>query len=290
MANFIVEDIKKIFSGKEQILSQIIVVNVLVFIVFNIIESAFSFPISKWFLLPGNLLGLITKPHTIITYMFLHAGFFHILFNMIWLYWMGRLLVEYIGAKKFSAIYFLGGIAGGLAFVLLSNLTSGLGGFSGAIGLVGASGAVLAVVAAAGTLLPEFTINLLFIGNVRLKYVAVGAVILTSILDFNVNTGGKIAHLGGALFGFLYIKSLQKGNDLGVYFYKIVDLLKSIFKPRPKKMKVTYTNQNQTTPRKTASKANQAVIDKILDKISKSGYDSLTKEEKEILFKMSKEN
>jgi membrane associated rhomboid family serine protease len=286
MANFIIEDVKNIFKGKDTILSQIIVLNVAVFIVFNIIEN--FYPIKFWFMLPGNLLGLITKPHTIVTYMFLHASFFHILFNMLWLYYMGQILIEYLGTKKFSAAYFLGGIAGGLAFVLFSNIVSGINGL-GSLGLVGASGAVMAVVFAVATLLPEFTFRLFLIGNVKMKYVAAGALILTSVLDFSVNTGGKIAHFGGALFGFVYIKYLQKGNDLGEPFYKVVNFFKYLFSSKPKKMKVTHRNSN---PKHSAAapKAKQEVIDRILDKISKSGYDSLTKEEKEILFKMSKEN
>jgi len=286
MANFIVDDIKNIFKGKDLILSQIIVLNVAVFIVFNIIEN--FYPIKFWFMLPGSLLGFITKPHTIVTYMFLHAGFFHILFNMLWLYYMGQILIEYLGTKKFSAAFFLGGISGGLAFVLFSNILNGING-SGSLGLVGASGAVMAVVFAVATLLPEFSIRLFLIGNVKMKYLAAGALILTSVLDFSVNTGGKIAHFGGALFGFIYIKYLQKGQDLGEPFYKVVNFIKYLFASKPKKMKVTHKTA-KPKPNAPQPKAKQEVVDRILDKISKSGYDSLTKEEKEILFNMSKEN
>lgn len=295
MANFLVEDFKKIFQGKDQILAQIIVINVSVFIVFNILDN--FFPLSYWFMLPGNFLGVLTKPHTIFTYMFLHGGLFHILFNMLWLYWLGKIFIEYQGAKRFSAVYFMGGIAGGLLYILFNNMITGFGGLGGTTGLIGASAAVLAVVAAVGTLLPNYTIHLFLLGPVRMKYLAIGAVVISSLLDLSVNTGGKISHLGGAAFGFLYVRSLQRGKDLGEVFYKVSDFFKFLFAKKPKKMKVTYSRakaggnkratNSPSSKSSTTPSVDQAVIDRILDKISKSGYDSLTKEEKSILFKAS---
>lgn len=291
MANFIVEDIKRIFRGNGNILEQIIVLNVAAFIVFNIVDN--FFPLTSYFLLPGTFGAFITQFWGLLTYMFIHAGFFHILFNMLWAYWIGRILLEYLGPQKFSAIYFLGGIAGGIAFLLLNSVLASTGSPMAGSGLVGASAAVMAIVAAVGTLLPNYTLHLFLIGPVRMKYLALGILVLTSIIDFSVNTGGKIAHLGGAAFGYLYIKALQSGKDIGSPYYATANFFKRLF-TKGSKMKVTYRNTKTSRTRAKASSSSvaspsQEEIDRILDKISKSGYDSLTSKEKEILFKISKD-
>ena len=286
MANFILEDLKQIFGKRNNILSQIIVLNVAVFIVFNIIEN--FYPISNWFALPGTFGEYILKFWTLISYMFLHGGFFHILFNMLWLYWMGQILLEYLGAKKFTAIYFFGGIAGGAAFLIINQVLVSTAGFPLGIGLVGASAGVMAVVFAVATLLPEYQVRLMFIGPVKMKYLAIGSLILTSLLDFSVNTGGKIAHFGGAFFGFLFIRALQKGKDYSIPFYQVINAFKKPFLKK-KPIKVAYKSPKPVTKKTKSNTQDQVVIDSILDKISKSGYDSLSKEEKEILFKMSKD-
>lgn len=299
MANFIFDDLKKVFQDRDNMMSKIIVLNVIIFVLFNIIDNL-VFPISKWFALPGNFFDLLLKPWTIVTYMFLHGGLFHILFNMLWLYWMGKILIEFVGIKRFTAAYFLGGLAGGLAFIIMHNIF-GIFGNSEFVGngLIGASAGVMSIVFAAATVVPDYTLRLFLLGDVKLKYLAVGALVLTSLLDFSVNTGGKIAHLGGAAFGYLFIKQLQNGFDMSKNFHRLFDTIEALFSSKPKmravkeKSKVTSSNvknkKSDNSPNFTKTDI-QKKTDDILDKISKSGYDSLTKEEKDFLFRVSKED
>jgi len=231
--------------------------------------------------LPSYLPKLLRHFWTPITYMFLHAGFFHILFNMLWLYWMGRIFEEYLGNKRTIGVYLLGGLTGGFMFVLFYNIfplfTQQPGLVEGSA-TVGASAAVMAIIVATATLVPDYTIYLMFIGPVKLKWIALVIVILDFIGISGLNAGGEISHLGGALFGFIYIKQLQRGNDWVGFFT-------GLFKKRSK-LSVASKNRSKNagnTPR-------QEDIDRILDKISQSGYDSLTKQEKEILFRASKDN
>lgn len=288
----ILDDFKSTFRDSSKVLQQIIVINVIVFVVDNII-SATGFRLKAFFGLPGNLLDSLLQFWTYVSYMFFHVGFMHILFNMLWLYWIGKILVEYLGNQKFLAIYFMGGITGGLAYVIAYSLMQ-----SGMYPvLVGASAGVTAVLAAVGTLLPDYQIRLFLLGNVKMKYLALGAIILTSVLDFSVNMGGKLAHLGGAAFGFIYIRQLQKGTDLAIHFYRVINFFKGFFKRKPK-MRATRGGASKTRPKTRtqqrsagmSSADRQRKTDEILDKISKSGYDSLSKEEKEFLFKMSKDD
>lgn len=291
----VIDDLKNTFRDPNKILQQIIVINIAIFVIDNIL-SVTGFRMKSFFGLPGNFLESILYFWSYITYMFFHAGFLHLLFNMLWLYWIGRILVEYLGGRKFTTVYFLGGVAGGLTYVIvysIMSISSGPGMFPT---LVGASAGVTAVLAAVGTLLPDYEIRLFLLGNVKMKYLAIGAIILTSVLDFSVNMGGKLAHLGGAAFGFIYIRQLQKGVDLSINFYKIIDLVKSPFRSKPK-MKAYKSNpqpkrstRSQQASSGMSAAQRQRKTDEILDKISKSGYDSLTKEEKEFLFKMSKDN
>lgn len=291
------EDIRNTFRDKGKILQQIIVINVAIFIIDNILKFT-GFSLKSIFGLPGNFLESILYFWSYITYMFFHVGFFHILFNMLWLFWIGKILVEYLGSRKFLAVYFLGGIAGGLAYVIVYSFMSISGGPGMFPTLVGASAGVTAVLAAVGTLLPDYEIRLFLFGNVKMKYLALGAIILTSVLDFSVNMGGKLAHLGGALFGFFYIRQLQKGVDLSISFFRVIDYVKGIFQSKPKmkaykggaKTKAKPKTRSQKQAGSMSSNQRQQKTDEILDKISKSGYDSLSKEEKEFLFLVSKED
>lgn len=213
----------------------------------------------------------LSRFYTLITYQFFHDGFLHLLFNMLWLYWMGQLLLDFIKPRQFHVIYLGGGIAGAIFFALIFNFIPAFKEFVG-IPLVGASACVMAVMAALASLVPNYEIRLLFIGNVRMKYLLLAYIVLDLIGTADGNAGGSLAHLGGALFGFVYIKLLQNGYDMS-----------TVFKRRPKLKVVRNENVKQNT-----SHINQNEIDAILDKISKSGYDKLSKEEKETLFKASK--
>lgn len=293
MANFILDDAKRIF-GSNNSLSKIILITCITYLVTNLLQ--YAFPIKQWLALPGEPITLITRPWSVVTYMFLHAGFFHILFNMLWLYWMGKLLIEYLGDKRFTTAYFMGGIAGGLTYFISYNLISLSGSAHMGFMLLGASAGVMSVVFAVATLLPEYEIMLFLFGRVKMKYVALGALILTSIIDFSVNMGGKLAHIGGAAFGYIFIKKLQSGQDWSVWFHGMVQWIISPFAGK-KKMRVV-PNQQKTGARRTATQPQpksagltaqerQQKIDAILDKISQSGYDSLSESEKEFLFKAS---
>lgn len=286
MSNFLVEDLKRIIKGDNP-LTKIILVNVIVFLIINLLRPLVNF--NDWFGLPGDLSEFVWKLYTLVTYMFLHAGLFHLFFNMLWLYFIGQIILEYIGPKRFISIYFLGGIAGGLTYLLAYNLFTISGSNAIGGGLIGASAGVMAIVIAGATLVPDYRVRLILFGTFPLKYIGVGIFILTSLLDLSENTGGKLAHVGGALIGYTFIRMLQSGNDLSIFFYSFITPITNLFKKNKPKMRVVKNDTTQKPkPKSTARpKAEQQRIDAILDKISASGYDALTAEEKEILFRAS---
>ena len=171
MANFILDDFKRIFTGDNP-LSKIIVANVIIFLITELFGR--FIPIVNWFAIPGDATYFLLHIWSAVTYMFLHANFMHILFNMIWLYWIGKILLEYLGPRRFVAIYFLGGIAGGLLYSISFNLLAAVGSFPMGGLLLGASAAVMAIVVASATLLPDYRINIFLLGPVPLKYLAIG--------------------------------------------------------------------------------------------------------------------
>ncbi|WP_374950788.1 rhomboid family intramembrane serine protease [Mucilaginibacter sp.] len=271
-------------------ISLLIGINVIVFLLINataIVEQLFSgfgnsailYFTNDYLLLPASLPKLLTRFWTPITYMFMHAGIFHILFNMLWLYWMGQIFEEYLGNKRTIGLYIFGGLAGGLLFVACYNLLPAFTNVNAAATstIVGASASVMAVIIATATLLPNYTISLILIGPVKLKWIAVFYIIIDFLGIAGANAGGEIAHLGGALMGFIYIKQVQRGNDF------ILAIDKLFKKPKPKMTVVA----NTTAQKRSHDLPRQDEIDRILDKISGSGYDSLSKQEKETLFRAS---
>ncbi len=287
----ILSDIKLSY-GNAHALYRLMVINIAVFLVIMIARTLFflfqlptgiiSIAVYK-LSLPSEISSILIQPWAFFTYMFLHQEFFHILFNMLVLYWLGKLFTEYLGNDKLWATYILGGLSGALLYVIAFNLFPALAA-SGEARLMGASAGVIAVMVAAATLLPDYTVYLLIFGPVKLKYVAIFSILLYAISIPDGNAGGNIAHLGGALFGFIMVKQLQKGNDITAW---LVKLFSKSSKPR---MKVASRKRAQNTEEDfhADKKKRQEVIDRILDKISQSGYSSLSKEEKEILFKASK--
>ncbi len=235
---------------------------------------------------PADVKQLLWKPWTLITYMFTHEGFFHILFNLLWLYWMGRIFDEYLGGKKLLAVYLLGGIAGAALYILAFNLFPVFAPYMNASVAIGASAGVLAVTVATATLVPDYRISLMFIGPVALKYIALVAVLLDLVSISSGNAGGHIAHLGGALFGFLFTSQLKLGRYIGKFVDDFFDLLSGSLSKR-NNLKVVHKQKVNDEQFIVNKKQKQEQIDEILDKISSSGYDSLTKAEKEILFKIS---
>lgn len=288
----LLDDLKLKFSQDNAII-KIIYINVAVFLIFAIayvISLLFNATdwigsTQKWLMLPASLTNFIFKPWTLVSYMFLHDGVFHILFNMLWLYWMGQILQQFLGNIKTYQAYFLGGIAGGLFYMLCYNVFPVFESSLANSHAIGASAGVLSVVVATATLLPDYQMILLFFGAVRLKYIALVSVLLDLISIPQGNAGGHLAHLGGAAFGFIFIKFIYSKSSAPTYLDKIFEIIFNAFKPKPK-LKVRY----KTTYMKVenSNKPTQEEVDNILDKISKSGYNSLTPKEKETLFKASK--
>ncbi|MBN8701741.1 MAG: rhomboid family intramembrane serine protease [Bacteroidetes bacterium] len=282
----ILDDLKNTFSNNNS-LPKLIVINAILFVLINIL-NLISENFYLYFSLPSTINSLLHYPWTLLTYMFTHKDFFHFLFNMLWLYWMGIIALDFLGSKRLVAIYILGGLSGGVLF-LLSYLIV-LNGDS-PMYLLGASGAVMAVVVAIATLVPDYEIILLLFGRVKLKYLALASFVITTLIDLNVNTGGKIAHLGGALFGLTYTFLYKRGTDLSIPITKFLLLFDRNSKLFEKKSKMKVVYKNTATAQKTSTISQtelQEKTDIILDKISKSGYESLTAEEKDILFKASR--
>ncbi|MBT2558575.1 rhomboid family intramembrane serine protease [Hymenobacter sp. ISL-91] len=304
----VINDIRTAFSRRDNALNQLLLLNVLVFVFLVLTEAimrltgtyAQYYPnLIRQFQLPSDLPGLLRHPWTLLTYAFTHEGFLHILFNLINLYWFGALVREYLGDRRLVSVYILGALAGALFFVLSYNLIPALRPALG-IPLIGASAGVTAIIMAAATLMPEYQFSLILIGPVRIKYIA-AVVILLSVLAINQgNPGGGIAHIGGAVLGYIFIRQLRAGRDLGQPVQAVGDWVSRVFSKRPN-LRVTHRTPaaaSVSTAKGTAPAASRKAsathpaedeIDLILDKISHSGYESLSKEEKQKLFKASQQ-
>lgn len=303
-SNFL-EEFRNIWKKPDNGLIQLIVINVIVFVVINlfrvILTIAGNTDAYVWFIenlaLPSDFATFIHKPWTLITYFFTHEGFFHILFNMLFLYWFGKIVHDLLGNNKLVNLYVLGGIIGGITYMLVYNLIPFYHDRVNQSILIGASAGVFAVVVGAATYFPNYSLYLLFLGPIKIKYIALFYVLLSFFRIDGTNAGGDLAHLGGAAIGFLYILQLRKGNDLGQPITQFIVWVKSLFAPRPKirvsyKNKKTQSHSSSSAKRKTEKpeegKVSQDEIDRILDKISQGGYESLTKEEKQKLFDASR--
>lgn len=280
-------------------LMRLIYINVGIFVVIKVISlflilfNINTAMVVTYLQLPSNLMMLIKQPWSVVTYMFLHADIMHIFFNMISLYWFGRIAMERISQKQLVALYILGGLAGAALYIAAYNLFPY---FSIAVHnsyLLGASGAVVAICVAAATLQPNYPIRLMFIGEVKLVWLAVGMVAISLFGITGSNAGGEFAHIGGAILGYFYAKAWMQGKDYSRPVTSIINWLTDLFKRKPK-MKVHQNKQQTATRMKTDAeynkekRANEAAIDAILDKIKQRGYESLTAEEKRELFDRSK--
>lgn len=287
------DDIKLTFRNGSN-LTRLIYINIAVFVLLTIIagigfllnDPEVSVKALDLFSVPASLSALLLRPWTLITYMFTHKDIWHILFNMLWLYSFGRIFLEYLDQRKLVAVYLLGGLSGAFVYILSFNVFPAFTGVVADSIAIGASASVMAVVIAIAAYVPDYTIQLFIFGRIKIKYLALGIFILTSIMDFSVNSGGKLAHIGGALFGYLYILRLRRGHDIGKGFNRLIDFFATVFKPR-RKLKVTYKKAANEFEYNRIKAEHQKRINQILDKISKGGYDSLTKDEKETLFKES---
>ncbi|MBL7951587.1 MAG: rhomboid family intramembrane serine protease [Flavobacteriales bacterium] len=234
---------------------------------------------------------VLRKPWTVITYMFTHFDPGHIIWNMLILFFSGRLFMEFLGPKRMLGNYLLGGIAG-LFMYWLATLGPAHLALGGAGVIMGASACVMGVLIGIASYRPDYPMGMMFVGVVPLKYVALVIVIIDLIsVRTGGNTGGHLAHIGGALYGFLAAQQLKRGNDWSLGFVNFLEKLLPFGKKRPSKLRVEKSFVGKTPKNDTDYNANkrakQARVDTILDKISRSGYDSLSKEEKDFLFKAS---
>ena len=284
MANFIIEDIKKAWNKKDNGLNKIILINIIVFVSINFVQviltisglsSFFTLFINK-LMLPASLGTFILQPWSIITYFFLHMSFMHILWNMLFLYWFGKIIYDNIGNNALISLYVLGGIIGGLFYMAIYNIIPYYGDRVSESLMLGASAGVFSVVVGSATLMPNYTFHLLLIGPVRIKYIALFYVLLSFFDVAGTNAGGEIAHLGGAFIGYIFIRQLQNGINIGEGIINFLNLFNEKKKEKKKKFQ------------KESDETTQDEVDKILDKISESGYSSLTSKEKERLFNASK--
>lgn len=241
----------------------------------------------RYLAIPSNPEILARRPWTVVSYMFLHEGFIHILFNLLWLYWFGTVFIQELGMKKLVSTYLLGGLVGGLLFVLFYNVFPVFDQVNDSAIALGASASVMAIVVATASYRPDRKMQLMFIGPVKIGYIALAMFILTSMVDFSVNTGGKIAHIGGAITGFVFAYYYRQGKDITRGFDRMMDQIATWFKPGRQNMKVTHKRSANDLDYNREKGEEQKEIDRILEKISKAGYDSLSAREKELLFKMS---
>ena len=296
MGNFI-SDLKNKFN-RGNISLQLIYINVGIYVATTLVSVflvLFNLGSTSWmdFLqLPAYMPRFLVQPWSLFTYMFLHAGALHLLFNMLWLYWFGQLFLAFYSARHLRGLYIWGGLCGGLVYMLALDVFPYFTPYIYSSLLLGASASVLAIVVATAVCEPEYRVNFMFIGAVRLKYVALFMVVTDLLFVTSGNGGGHIAHLGGALAGWWFAQSLRKGHDVTKWINQVLDWLSDSIKfkspsqkPRMKAQKGGRTADYEYN----ASKKKQSdEIDRILDKLKKSGYASLTEEEKKSLFDASK--
>ena len=284
------------------IVRKFIYVNVLVYIilvligVFSVLLNTPSLvaTVKSWLVLPASPVLILHRPWTLFTYMFLHGSFMHILWNMFALYFFGRIFLDFFSVRHFWCVYLSGGVSGALFYVLAYNVFPYFQSVLHVSHLVGASAAVLAVVTAAAVRSPEYRINLLFFGSVKLSTFAIITVCISVLMLSGNNAGGNFAHLGGAFGGYLFAMLLGKGIDVTDILCRPVDWVRSMIgklrSPRRKKRKFTYSpgGKHGTDYEHNARKrAAEAEVDAILEKIKKGGYASLSEEEKKRLFNAS---
>lgn len=276
----LINDIKQAFY-KANIVEKIIYINVLLFL----ITALFQNFVINWLALPAGFYEFLGKPWTLISYMFIHQGFFHVLSNLLVLYYLGNLFLDFYTKKQLLNCYFSGGIFGGIMFLgyyyFIDKIEAGA--------LAGASAAVTAIFIAVATRIPRYALQLRFIGSVELWVMAAIWVVLSILQIANPEKGSAIAHLSGAVFGFLYAKQLEKGNDIGKWFESMVNFFTNAFGIKKTGPLKTVYKSGKKSSSEEVSKTKQRKINDILDKISKSGYESLSQEEKDFLFRSGKE-
>lgn len=275
---------------------RLIYINVALFVLLQAVVIIFHLfavdgeRIFSWLALPAAVGNLLMAPWTLISYMFLHKDFFHLLFNMLALYWFGRLFLMYHTGKQLTGVYLLGGIAAGVLYMLSYNIFPLFRGITGFSILMGASGSIMAIIVATALQAPNMEMRFFLLGNVKLKYIAIVAVLISFFGITSSNAGGEIAHLGGALYGYIFIVSLRRGKDTTRWLSRLLDSFSRIGKPGRMKVKKGKPGRATVSDAEfNVRKAkNMAEVDRILDKIKASGYGSLTDDEKSTLFQQRK--
>lgn len=313
------DNLKRTFL-RGDIVMRLIGINTVVYLaclLVTVVAKLFKVDTTMWLqvlMLPSYLPQFLRQPWGIVTYMFMHADFTHLLFNMLWLYWFGRIFLYFFSARHLRGLYIVGGIAGGVLFLLFYNIFPLFAEQLRSSVLVGASAAILAIVIATAVKAPDYKINLLFIGSISLKWLALATIVVDMLFIASSNAGGHIAHLGGALVGWWFAAGLSKGYDITAWVNAIFDFFPRLFSPRNGGSKMKVHRQKTSNPSgKTAKHSRQKAhyqknvgnghsadyeynatrkqqaddIDKILEKIKKSGYDALTEAEKKRLFEAS---
>ena len=283
------------------VLEKLIGVNILLFVLTYLFRTVFFLAGSSsnlfedWLVFPQELSLFIYKPWTIITYAFMHSGFLHILFNMIILHFGGKIFLNLYSGKRLLNYYIMGAIFGALVYMLSYNLFPAFSSLGNSY-LIGASAAVMAVLVGITTKIPDSQVRLFLLGNVKLWWI-VAFFLITDVIQIPLgNAGGHLSHLGGAFIGYLYTKQLDKGNDIGKWIENLIASISGFFVSKPKqkktskvKMKTVYRNTNSSAKTNLSKTEQQQKVDSILEKISKSGYESLSKHEKDFLFNAGKD-
>lgn len=289
----IITNLKRSFQTGS-ILKKLIFINVAVFILIRLVGVLLllfnlqNLPILLYLQLPAAPMALLSRPWTLFTYMFTHFELLHILFNMLWLYWFGELFLRFFNERQLGGLYVLGGLAGALLFIVSYNLFPYFREVSAFSFLMGASASVMAIVFAVSFYRKEVEINLFLIGRIKLIYLALFTFVIDLLAITSDNAGGHIAHIGGALFGIWFASRYAQGKDLTAPINRLIDKAVNLRKRKPK-MSVTYGGRSNKDWDYNARKRQEAAnIDAILDKLKRSGYGSLSADEKKQLFDASK--
>lgn len=302
----LVDEIRQSFR-EGGVLTRLIYINIAVFVLVGLgflvyrlatpqislasLQDMYTMEVLKYLMVPSIPAQLLHRPWTLVTYMFAHFNFFHILFNMLMLYWFGRIFLQYLTGRQLVSTYLIGGLAGAVLYILFLNGLTGLQENLGS-SMLGASASIMAIVVAITFLAPDYTLYMMFLGPVKLKYITLAFVVLDVLMIASYNAGGHIAHLGGALYGYWFYVRFKKGKDAGKWLNTLLESLAGLFQPRPG-LSVTYRKNVRyikDDDYNRGKKIQQQEIDRILDKIAKGGYESLTREEKETLFQASDKN
>ena len=297
-----IDDIKRSYLQGSMLL-RLIFINIGIFILLHLVTLVlmlFNVPgndVVQWVELPSDPWLLLRRPWTLVTYMFTHYGLLHILFNMLWLYWLGRIFLEFFSSKQLTGLYLLGGWGGALLFLLATNLLPYFTSHGGIYFLMGASASVVAIVVATAVYAPDYRIGLLFLGEVPIKWIAIVTVLISLFSIDGANGGGNIAHIGGAIVGAWFALRIKKGRDITRPLNACIDAVVGLFNGRSLKMpkfkrpsRPKSRNTSQQSPRGNtpSDTVSEEELDAILKKIKESGYDALTDKERDKLFKVSR--